>query len=239
MMDSDLQHPPELIPVLLERFEQGYDVVQTVRAYPEGTPALKRLASGLFYRIQNILSPVRLEPGCADFRLLSRKVVRLFQQQIREHHPFLRLLVAWTGFPVSYVPFVAAPRSGGETQYNFRRLAAFFFDGILSFSRVPLRIATMLGFLVAAAGMLYGFILFVNYVRNQDFPRGYASLISVVLVLGGIQLVILGILGEYIGHILDEVKARPLYIIDEIVSRDQAPPNAQSRTLGSQEEEIP
>lgn len=219
MMDSDLQHPPELIPLLLERFEQGFDVVQALRQYPPRTPFFKRLASGLFYRLQNFLSPVRLEPGCADFRLLSRKVVQVFQNQIRERSPFLRLLVAWAGFRTAYVPFVAAPRARGETQYTFRRLVAFFFDGILSFSRVPLRMAAIMGLLAAAAGLLYGAFLLYGYLRYQDYPRGYASLISVVLVLGGLQLVILGILGEYIGHILDEVKARPLYLIDEIVSK--------------------
>lgn len=224
MMDSDLQHPPELIPVLLERFEEGYDVVQTLRQYPPGTPARKRLASSLFYWLQNLLSPVRLEPGCADFRLLSRKVVLVFQRQIRERSPFLRLLVAWAGFRTAYVPFVAAPRASGHTQYSFRRLVSFFFDGILSFSRVPLRFATMLGFLVALAGLLYGAVLLYGYIRYQDYPRGYASLVTVALTLGGLQLVILGILGEYIGHILDEVKARPLYVVDEIISGQSSPP---------------
>lgn len=232
MMDTDLQHPPELVPLLLDRFEAGYDVVQTVRRYEDSISAPKRLASALFYRIQNALSPVKLDPGCADFRLISRKVVRVFQRQIREHNPFLRLLVAWTGFRTAYVPFTAAPRAHGSTQYSLRRLASLFLDGILSFSRVPLRLAAMLGFMVAAAGMCYAAVLLYNYWRYQDFPRGYASLISVVLVLGGVQLLILGILGEYIGHILDEVKGRPLYIVDEIVAKRQLAadsPNGQSR----------
>ena len=223
MMDTDQQHPPELIPALLERYEAGYDVVQTVRRYEDGISAPKRLASALFYRIENALSPVKLDPGCADFRLISGKVVRVFQRQIREHNPFLRLLVAWTGFRTAYVPFTAAPRPHGATQYSLRRLAGFFLDGILSFSRIPLRLAAMLGFLAAGAGMLYAAVLLYNYWRYQDFPRGYASLISVVLLLGGVQLVILGILGEYIGHILDEVKGRPLYIVDEIVAKAQVP----------------
>jgi dolichol-phosphate mannosyltransferase len=223
MMDTDLQHPPELIPSLLDRFEAGCDVVQAVRCYGDSISVPRRLASALFYRIQNALSPVKLDPGCADFRLISRKVVSVLQQQIREHNPFLRLLVAWTGFRTATVPFVAAPRAHGSTQYSLRRLAGFFLDGILSFSRIPLRLAAILGFMVAAAGLFYAAVLLYTYWRYQDFPRGYASLISVVLVLGGVQLVILGILGEYIGHILDEVKARPLYIVDEIIVKGQTP----------------
>ncbi len=218
MMDSDLQHPPELVPVLLQRFEEGNDIVQTVRSYGSDVSHAKRVTSRLFYRVQNALSPVELVQGAADFRLVSGRVMRVFQQQIREHHQFLRALFQWVGFRIAYVEFTSQPRVAGRTKYTLGRLLAFFGDGILSFSRLPLRLATFLGFVLSLASAAYGAFLLASFWIFGDLPRGYPSLILVMLFVGGLQLVMIGIIGEYVGHIFDEVKARPLYIVEELVT---------------------
>ena len=217
MMDSDLQHPPEIIPLLLEEFEKGYDVVHTVRQYANSASFLKRVTSNLFYRFQNLLSPVEIPAGVADFRLISRKVVAHFRQNIREHNQFLRGLFQWIGFNATYVPFQCGHRVAGRTKYTLGRLLMFFSDGIVSFSRVPLRVAILIGLIMSALSGLYACFLFFDYFVRGGFPRGYASLIIAILFVGGLQLTLIGVIGEYIGHIFDEVKARPLYIIDELV----------------------
>jgi len=217
MMDTDLQHPPPVIPQLLARFAEGADVVQTVRMYDAAEPAMKRRLSSLFYRLQNALSPVEIRDGMADFRLVSRKVVRVFQTSIREQNQFLRGLFQWVGFRRAEVPFVSAPRAVGTTKYHLGRLLVFSIIGIVSFSKVPLRLATLLGLAIASLGSLYAAWLVGEYFVRGHFPPGFASLIIAVLVMGGLQLMFLGILGEYLGSIFDEVKGRPLYIIDETV----------------------
>lgn len=217
MMDADLQHPPAVIPTLLEKFEEGYDVVQTVRQYGPGTSWFKQQSSRLFYAMQNALSPVEIKDGMADFRLISRRVVRLFQTSIREQNQFLRGLFQWVGFRRTEVTFVSAERRAGATKYRLGRLLSFSMTGIVSFSKIPLRIATLLGFAISALGILYAAWLLYGYVVRGGFPPGYASLILVTLIIGGLQLVFLGIIGEYLGGIFDEVKGRPLYVVDEVV----------------------
>jgi len=217
MMDADLQHPPALIPSLLAKFEEGYDVVQTVRHYSNQTSWFKRRASGLFYAMQNALSPVEIKDGMADFRLLSRRVVRVFQTDIREQNQFLRGLFRWVGFRRAEVEFKSGGRPRGVTKYQLLRLLTFSATGIVSFSKLPLRIATLVGFATTIAGMAYAVFLMIDYLSLGGFPRGYPSLILVVLILGGLQLVFLGVIGEYIGAIFDEVKHRPLYVVEEVV----------------------
>lgn len=220
MMDSDLQHPPGLIPELLARLEEGYDIVHTIRTYSETIPWRTRVLSRAFYRLQNALSPVELRNGAADFRLISRKVIDVFQNDIREHGQFLRALFRWVGFSSTEVSFVSSPRVAGVTKYDMRRLLGFFIDGILSFSKIPLRIASALGFIFSTLGLLYLVYLVVLFFLSGNFPPGYTSLIGVVLLIGGLQLIVLGVIGEYIGTIFDEVKRRPLYIIDEVINGD-------------------
>jgi polyisoprenyl-phosphate glycosyltransferase len=221
MMDCDLQHPPSLIPVLLGHFEQGYDIVQTVRAYGGGVPLPRRMASRFFYALQNLMSPVPLRDGAADFRLISHKVVEVFQKQIKEHDPFLRGLFQWVGYSVAWVPFTSPARAAGGTKYDMRRLALFFVDGVLSFSKLPLRFAAFTGFLISLISSGYAVYLLLNYFLLGSFPPGYTSLILVVLVLGGLQLCVLGVIGEYLGRIFDEAKARPLYVVDEMIDGEQ------------------
>jgi dolichol-phosphate mannosyltransferase len=217
MMDSDQQHPPGLIPVLLEKFEQGYDIVHTVRQYDPGTSSLKRWTSDAFYRFQNAMSPVDMEPGAADFRLISRKVAVVFQDSIREQNQFLRGLFQWVGFSSVKVPFVSAPRAAGATKYSVARLLTFAVTGMLSFSKVPLRVAGAVGLVISVLSLLYGIGQTIYYFTGKYVPMGYTSLIVVVLFMSGLQLTILGIMGEYLGAIFDEAKQRPLYVVDEIV----------------------
>jgi glycosyltransferase involved in cell wall biosynthesis len=217
MMDADLQHPPALIPRLLEEFERGHDIVQTVRLYGTNEGRGKRWASSLFYYLQNALSPVEIRDGMADYRLISRKVVRVFQTSVREQNQFLRGLFRWVGFNRTEVPFVSAARAAGATKYRLGRLLSFSVTGIISFSKLPLRIAALLGFGIALCGGLYAAWLTFEFIRGGAFPPGYTSLIVVVLLMGGLQLMFLGVLGEYVGSIFDEVKGRPLYIVDEII----------------------
>ena len=217
MMDCDLQHPPELVPRLLEQFERGYDIVHAVRQYGDHAAPLKRWSSAMFYRLQNALSPIELEAGAADFRLVSRKVARVFQTSIRERNQFLRGLFQWVGFRSVVVPFVSPPRPKGRTKYDVRRLVTFSITGILSFSKVPLRAATLVGFFISTLSLAYGFWLTVAFFVGGAVPPGYTSLIVMMSFLGGLQLTVLGVLGEYLGSVFEEVKHRPLYIVDEVV----------------------
>jgi len=217
MMDCDLQHPPQIIPSLLEKFEEGYDIVQTVRQYDPKTRFWKRWTSRIFYRLQNALSPVEIQEGAADYRLISRKVVAVFQSSVREQNQFLRGLFSWVGFRSTSIRFFSAPRGAGQTKYHLSRLVTFSIVGITSFSKLPLRLAIMLGFVISISSILYGIWVVGVYFILGHLPRGYTSLIVVGSFLGGLQLTVLGIIGEYLGSVFDEVKHRPLYVVDEVI----------------------
>jgi glycosyltransferase involved in cell wall biosynthesis len=217
MMDCDLQHPPGLIAEMLAQFEQGYEIVNAVRKYHSGAGWLKPRMSAWFYSAQNALSPVHLQEGAADFRLISRKVAQIFQSSVREQNQFLRGLFQWIGFRSTNVTFSSNARAAGATKYDFGRLLAFGVTGILSFSKLPLRLASLLGLLISTTMFFYGSALVLFYFFGGYAPRGYTSMIVAMLFLGGVQLLVLGILGEYLGTIFDEVKGRPLYVVDEIV----------------------
>jgi polyisoprenyl-phosphate glycosyltransferase len=221
MMDCDLQHPPSLIPELLDYFERGFEIVHTVRSYDDDVPLLKRATSRVFYALQNALSPVAMRDGVADFRLISGRVAKTFRQHLNEHDPFLRGLFQWLGYTAAWVPFKSPVRPAGKTHYSLSRLVLFSIDGILSFSKIPLRIATFGGLCMSVAAALYGLYLLYVYFRVGSLPAGYPSLMLMVLILGGLQLCVLGVIGEYLGRIFDEVKNRPLYVIDEIVEGKQ------------------
>jgi glycosyltransferase involved in cell wall biosynthesis len=217
MMDCDLEHPLELIPLLLERYEQGFEVVHALRRYGPGVGWSKRSLSKLFYTIQNWLSPVKIHDGAADFRLISRKVALVFQRSIREQNQFLRGLFHWVGFRSTTIDFVSKPRRTGITKYDFPRLLAFSIHGILAFSKIPLRLASLIGLVMACLSMLYSLWLVFIFFRIGNLPPGYTSLIVAVLFLGGLHFMVLGVIGEYLGSLFDEAKSRPLYLIDEIV----------------------
>jgi polyisoprenyl-phosphate glycosyltransferase len=219
LMDCDMQHPPGVIPRLLEKFEQGYDVVQGIRTYDPRIHPAKQWTSRLFYKIQNLLSPIDIPVGAADFRLISRKVRNVFQKCIREQNQFLRGLFLWVGFRQTTVDFVSPPRVTGSTKYRVLNLFAFSLTGITSFSKVPLRSAAVVGFAISVLSVLYGLFAITVYLTVGHLPPGYTSLIVAVSFMGGLQLTVLGILGEYLAAVFDEVKRRPLYIVDEVIGR--------------------
>jgi dolichol-phosphate mannosyltransferase len=221
-MDCDLQHPPQVISTLLAKYEEGADVVHAIRTYDRTIGFSKRFTSSLFYTIQNTLSPIKIEDGAADFRLISQKVVRVFQTSIREQNQFLRGLFQWVGFRNERITFVSPQRFAGQTKYRFWRLLTFSVLGITTFSKVPLRFATFMGLLMSALSVGYGMWLLGYYLLGGEVPAGYTSIILMLAFIGGLQLLVLGIIGEYLGSIFDEVKGRPLYIVDEVIERGRS-----------------
>jgi polyisoprenyl-phosphate glycosyltransferase len=214
MMDSDLQHPPSLIPALLTRFEEGYDIVFTVREERKTTDFLKRLTSRLFYRLINKVSEVPILENAADFRLISRRVASVFQTEIRERNQFLRGLFVWVGFGSIGVNFQSRERSGGQSKFSWSRLFQFAAHGVVSFSKRPLQAAIYLGVGFALLGFLLALITFVEYFTHRSWPPGWATIAILIPTFSGIQLIFLGVLGQYIGAIFDEVKGRPHYIVE-------------------------
>jgi dolichol-phosphate mannosyltransferase len=218
MMDTDLQHPPGLIPEMLERFEEGYDIVYTVRQDPPETGFFKKTATKFFYRMINLISQVPINENAADFRLISRRVAVVFQKEIRERTEFLRGLFSWVGFKSIGVPFQGRPRFAGRSKYVVSRMVRFGARGIVSFSRRPLEAAIGVGFVFAAFGFFIAVITFIQYFFYDSLPSGWTTLTILISMFSGVQLIFLGILGEYIGAIFEEVKGRPHYIIEEKVN---------------------
>ena len=214
VMDADLQHPPELISQLVSNWKEGFDVVYAVRTATEDTTVFKRFASFVFARLLRFLADTDIDPGRSDFQLMDRKVVEHLVR-LKERNRFFRSLVAWVGFRQKGIPYVAARRHSGKTKFPVRKLLSLALDAITSFSTVPLRLCTYLGFAAALSGVPY--LLWAVYVRlfTDSFVPGWSALIVALLFLGGVQLISLGILGEYVGRIYDEVRGRPLYITRE------------------------
>jgi len=218
MMDGDLQHPPAVIPALIAAHERGFDVVYTVREDIPDVPWFKRVSARLFYRLLNRISETPVHQGAADFRLVSRRVVEVFQRQIHERAAFLRGLVNWVGFRSTAVTFRLAPRAGGATKFSLGRMVNLAVDGVVSFSRAPLRAAFVTGVLVAGFALVAAAGLVARWALRGVFPGALALLALLVLVLCGVQLVFLGILGEYLSRVVDEVRARPRYLVDEKIN---------------------
>lgn len=218
MMDSDLQHPPSVIPELLSEFEKGNDVVYTVREETTDQPRLRKLCSDVFYALLNRISDVHISGNAADFRLISRRVSDIVKESVRERNLFLRGIFPWIGFNQSSVRFTAEPRRAGKSKYSLSRLITFGLSGVVSFSRKPLRLTILAGLLFALFGFLYALFTIVQYFFLESLPSGYATLVVLLSVFGGLQLIFLGIIGEYIGAIFDEVKKRPHYIVDEKIN---------------------
>jgi len=211
LIDGDLQDPPELIPELVERWREGADVVVAKRRARAGETRFKLATARAFYTVMGRLAQVPLEPNAGDFRLLDRQVVDALGE-VRERNRFLRGLTAWVGFETAVVEYDRDPRGTGETKFSLARMVRFGFDGVTSFSHLPLQIATFLGFgfaLVALA--LLPLTVVARYAGVYE--RGVPSVLFAVLLIGGIQLMTLGVIGEYVGRIYDEVKRRPLYVV--------------------------
>lgn len=212
-MDSDGQHPPELIPELLRRWQAGADIVQTIRKETGDAGLKKRLTSSMFYFLLNKLGDTHVIPGAADFRLMSRDAVDALKR-LPEKARFIRGLVSWIGFRVEYVEFDAPARLAGTTKYSFIKMLRFALDGITSFSTVLLRMAMVAGVFVLAGCLLYGLLIVYLYLfHGGQLVSGWSSLMLALLIMGGFNLVALGIVGEYIGRIYAEVKNRPVYLL--------------------------
>lgn len=220
VIDADLQDPPEVIPELIAKWREGYDVVYAVRARREGESFFKRATAAAFYRVINRITNVDIPVDTGDFRLMSRRAVEALKK-VRERNRFIRGLVSWLGFRQIGVRYVRHERFAGETKYPLKKMLKFAFDGIASFSFLPLQLATYLGFVVSVSSFLG--ILYVLYLRmfTQETILGWASLMAAILFLGGVQLITLGIIGEYIGRIYDEAKGRPLYFTQEVLGFNQ------------------
>ncbi|ALR30292.1 glycosyl transferase family 2 [Chryseobacterium sp. IHB B 17019] len=212
-MDGDLQHPPELIPEMIKKWEEGYDVVYTIRTYPKQISYFKRKTSDFFYKILSSLSDVDLtKGGGSDFRLLDANAVEVMRK-FNEDDLFLRGLTSWMGFKQAGIEFTANERQAGESSYNLKKMITFAFTGITAFSVKPLSIAAYLGFLFSALSVIgYAAYVIHSFVVETEIS-GWASLIMTIVFFGGLQLIIMGIIGIYLGKIFKQVKERPNYII--------------------------
>ncbi len=222
LIDADLQDPPELIPQMVQRWREGYDVVYAVRRNRKGESAFKLFTARVFYRVTRRLTKVDIPVDTGDFRLMSRRVVDALKA-IRERHRFIRGLVSWIGYPQSAVQYDRDERYSGTTKYPVSKMLRFAIDGITSFSDVPLRFASYLGFVVSAVAFVVALAeILIRIFTGYNLP-GYTSLIFAILFLGGVQLIGIGILGEYLGRIYDEIKGRPLYLLSSVERGSGAP----------------
>ncbi len=215
-MDGDGQHPPELIPRMLDLLQQGYDIVQTQRAEDAQASSFKNWTSGGFYRLLNAISGTHVLPGAADFRALSRQAVDALKS-MPESHRFLRGMVAWIGYPTVILPYQPAPRISGKSKYSLAKMFRLAMDAIFSFSLVPLYVGLSLGGLLlclALAEMIYVLSFWVTG-RTSNLAPGWSSLMFIILIVGGMLMVLLGFIGVYIGYIFQEVKKRPVYLIKQ------------------------
>jgi glycosyltransferase involved in cell wall biosynthesis len=216
LMDGDLQDPPELIDDFLAKFREGYDVVYATRRRRAGESRFKLFTAALFYRVIRRLTNVSIPVDTGDFRLMSRRVVAALRSS-RERHRFIRGLVSWVGFRQTGIEYDRAERFSGESKYPVSKMLKFAIDGITAFSEIPLRLATWFGFVVSVVA--FGVALFeigLHVFTGYNLP-GYTSTIFAILFLGGVQLITIGILGEYVGRVYDEIKGRPLYLVAENV----------------------
>ncbi|MGA8473611.1 MAG: glycosyltransferase family 2 protein [Candidatus Cybelea sp.] len=218
LMDGDLQDPPELVDAFVRKWREGYDVVYAVRRTRPGESRFKVFTARAFYRIIKRLTKVAIPLDTGDFRLMSRRVVEALRRS-PERHRFLRGMVSWVGFNQVAIEYDRDVRHAGTSKYPLPTMIRFAIDGITSFSDIPLRFASYLGFTVSAVAFLYALLIIafkIFSLKPPAYTPGWASTIVAVLFLGGVQLMSLGILGEYLGRVYDEVKGRPLYLISDI-----------------------
>lgn len=218
MMDADMQHPVSLLPRLLAEYENGNDVVYTVREDSGQTGLFKKVYSKLFYALINLISDVPIQSNAADFRLISNRIADLIRTRIRERTLFLRGIMSWVGFKQTAVYFKADERYAGTSKYTFSKNIHLALSGIVSFSRKPLRAATLVGMIVAFLGFIFAAVTVISYFLGEPFVQGWATIVVLLAFFGGIQLFFLGVIGEYVGAIFDEVKARPHYLIETSVN---------------------
>ena len=216
VMDGDLQDPPELLPEMLAKWQEGYDVVYATRKERSGETPFKLLSARLFYRLLQTLSDVYIPLDTGDFRLMDRKVVNALGQ-MREKNRFIRGMVSWVGYRQTALYYERDERHSGQTKYTLTRMIRFALDGLLSFSTVPLQLITTLGFIISALSFVATLsVFYIRLFTAIHVETGWSSIMIGILMLGGIQLVCLGFIGEYVGRIFDEVRGRPLYLVRKI-----------------------
>lgn len=213
-LDADLQDPPEIIPELLAKWREGYEVVNAVRATREGDGLLKRFTAHGFYRVMNKLSHVDIPADTGDFRLISRPALDALKR-LPERRRFMKGLFAWVGFRTAAVTYKRAPRHAGRTTWNYWKLWNLALEGITSFSSAPLRLASYLGFAVSLLAFVYALVTIFDKLVYGNAVKGYPSMMVALLFLGGVQLLALGVIGEYLGRLYEESKQRPVYLVRE------------------------
>ncbi len=223
LIDADLQDPPEVIHQMIKKWRQGFDVVYGTRTQREGESTYKLATARAFYRLLNWLSDVPIPLDTGDFRLMSRSVVDTLRS-MPERDRFIRGMVSWVGFRQTSLPYKREKRFAGKSKYPLRKMLYFATDGIFSFSKKPLRLSIGLGFASAALALI-GIVYVVIGRLTSDWVRGWAGIMFTVLFIGGVQLISIGILGEYIGRIYNEIKHRPLYVADEYYGFQNSPPH--------------
>jgi dolichol-phosphate mannosyltransferase len=215
IIDADMQDPPELIPVLYKKYSEGFDVVYAIRIKRKDRSVVKKIAYNMFYRILSRLSSVNIPLDTGDFRVISRKVADVLKA-MPEQQKFLRGQIAWIGFKQTYIEYEREERAAGEPGYTWKKLFHLAIDGITSFSNVPLRMATIAGLIVSGISfLLILYALYSHFFLGLDTPKGWTSLMISVLFIGGIQLLSIGIIGEYISRLISNTRQRPLYVIEE------------------------
>jgi glycosyltransferase involved in cell wall biosynthesis len=223
MMDADLQHPPELMPKMIEKWKEGFDIVYTVRTDINSKKNFKKITSRLFYKIINLLSDIKVEEGTADYRLIDRKVIDVFKYDINEYFLFFRGLISWIGFKQFAIEYESNDRFSGKSKYSVLKMIRFALNGITSLGMQPLRFATFLGLFVSGCSFIYAlYALYIDIIKKTAM-HGWTSTILIIAFIGGIQMILLGIIGEYLGKLFFEVKKRPHYILKDtnIVNKEK------------------
>jgi len=215
VMDSDLQHPPEVVPRMISSWREGFEIVNAIRADRSGETVFKRFTARMFYWLLCRLSHIEMSPNVGDFRLIDRKALDAFKS-LRESTRYLRGMFSWVGFRQTALPYEYRDRHAGEPKYNFRRMLTFAVNGLVSFSNAPLELALHIGFVVAGLSFLAGIGDLVAKILAVDTVPGWLSITITVSFLGGMQLLILGVMGIYMSRMYEEIKSRPLYIVREV-----------------------
>ncbi len=217
-MDADMQHPPDVILDLYKKFKEGFDIVNTIRTETADSGTFKKMTSGWFYKIINRLSDIHIEPAAADFRLMNRKTVNAFLQ-LKEKDRFTRGLISWMGFKQAMISYTAPSRFSGKSKYSLFKMLRFAADGITSFSAKPLRISFFSGLIVSLIGLFYAIYAVIEYFSGKTIP-GWTSILVSILIIGGIQLISIGIIGEYLARVFNEAKNRPLYMVKQYTTSE-------------------
>ncbi len=220
LIDADLQDPPELMLDMIDKYNEGYDIVYAIRKKRKGETFLKKATAKLFYKFLRKMTEVEIPADVGDFRLISRPVCDSLLQ-IRERNRFIRGLVSWTGYKSIGIEYVRESRFAGESKYPLRKMIQFSKDGITSFSAKPLRLSSFAGFILAMLGFLYAIYVIIGKFLYNNSIEGWTTLIVLLMIISGFNLISIGILGEYIARIYDEAKARPLYIIKEFINIEE------------------